>query len=182
MVAGRRWPTRECRRRRSSPHLHPVRPQPNARKAKGGAPSGRWNFAATVVVAGARGLSRRSEVMTEDRDFKQIVRDRAAKTGESYQTARRILERKRGRFSALATTTFDRPAGRVLGCIMEDGKVTRGMKVTVTAPDGVTHQGVVVSLRHMWDDVDAVSCGEFGEFGLLLEPAYRGPIPAQVTA
>src|SRR5439155_2046352 len=36
-----------------------VRPQPNARKAKGGAPSGRWNFAATVVVAGARGLSRR---------------------------------------------------------------------------------------------------------------------------
>src|SRR5437588_6828724 len=33
--------------------------QPNARKAKGGAPSGRWNFAATVVVAGARGLSRR---------------------------------------------------------------------------------------------------------------------------
>ena len=34
-----------------------VRPQPNARKAKGGAPSDRWNFAATVVVAGARRLS-----------------------------------------------------------------------------------------------------------------------------
>ena len=120
--------------------------------------------------------------MTEDSDFKQIIRDRAAKTGESYQTARRILERKRGQFSALANSTFDKPAGRVLGCIIEDGKVTRGMKVTVTTPEGVKHQGVVVSLRHMWDDVDSVSYGEFGEFGLLLEPAYLGPIPAQVTA
>jgi translation initiation factor IF-2 len=119
--------------------------------------------------------------MTEDSDFKKLVRDRAAKTGESYQTARRILERKRGRFSALANSTFDRPAGRVLGCIMEDGRVTRGMVVTVTTPDGVKHQGVVVSLRHMWTDLDAVSYGEFGEFGLLLEPAYLGPVPAQVT-
>jgi translation initiation factor IF-2 len=119
--------------------------------------------------------------MTEDSDFKRIVRDRVARTGESYQTARRILERKRGHFSALANSTFERPAGRVLGCIIEDGKVTRGMKVTVTTPDGAKHQGVVVSLRHMWDDVDSVSYGEFGEFGLLLEPAYLGPIPAQVT-
>ena len=119
--------------------------------------------------------------MTQDRDFKQIVRDRAAKTGESYQTARRILQRKRGRFSALAKSTFDRPAGRVLGCIMEDGTVTRGMKVTVTTADGVKHEGFVVSLRHMWTYLDSVSYGEFGEFGLLLEPAYLGPIPAQVT-
>src|SRR3954463_2681181 len=37
----------------------PVRPQPNARKAKGGAPSDRENFAATVIVAGARWLSRK---------------------------------------------------------------------------------------------------------------------------
>ena len=108
--------------------------------------------------------------MTEDSDFKQIVHNRAAKTGESYQAARRILERKRGRFSARVKSTFDRPAGRVLGCIMEDGKVTRGMKVTVTTPDGFKHQGVVVSLRHMWDDIDSVSYGEFGEFGLLLNP------------
>jgi hypothetical protein len=128
--------------------------------------------------AGCRG---RSEVMTEDRDFKQVVRERAAKTGESYQTARRILERKRGRFSALANSTFVKPAGRVLGCIIEDGKVTRGMKVTVTTPDGGKHQAVVVSLRHMWDDVDSISYGEFGEFGMLLEPPYDGPIPAQVT-
>src|SRR4051812_47929280 len=119
--------------------------------------------------------------MTEDRDFKRLVRDRAAKTGESYQTARRILGRKRGRFSALANSTFERPAGRVLGCIMEDGKVTRGMRVTVKTPGGDTHHAVVVSLRHMWDDVDSVSYGEFGEFGLLLEPNYLGPVPVQVT-
>ena len=30
--------------------------------------------------------------MTDDGDFKKIVRDRAAKTGESYQAARRQLE------------------------------------------------------------------------------------------
>ena len=119
--------------------------------------------------------------MTKNSDFKQIIRARAGKTGESYQTARRILDRKRGRFSALANSTFDRPVGRVLGCIMEDGKVTLGMKVAVTAPEGTRHQGVVVSLRHMWDDVDSVSYGEFGEFGLLLDPPYLGPIPAQVT-
>jgi len=119
--------------------------------------------------------------MTEGSDFKQIIRDRAAKTGESYQTARRILERKGGRFSALANSTFEKPSGRVLGCIMEAGKVTRGMKVIVTTAEGVKHQGVVVSLRHMWADVDSVSYGEYGEFGLLVEPAYLGPVPAQVT-
>ena len=35
--------------------------------------------------------------MTDDSDFKQIVRDRVTKTGESYQGARRQLERQRGR-------------------------------------------------------------------------------------
>ena len=119
--------------------------------------------------------------MTDDRDFKQLVRERMAKTGESYQAARRILERKRGQFSALANSTFDKPAGRVLGCIIEDGKVTRGMKVKVTTPDGATHHGVVVSLRHVWADVDSVAHRQFGEFGLLLEPNYLGPVPAQVT-
>ncbi|CAA9238562.1 MAG: hypothetical protein AVDCRST_MAG20-1607, partial [uncultured Acidimicrobiales bacterium] len=45
-------------RRRSSPHLHPVRPQPDAREAKGGRPSDRFDFAAADVVAGARRLPR----------------------------------------------------------------------------------------------------------------------------
>lgn len=119
--------------------------------------------------------------MTEDSDFKQLVRARAAKTGESYQAARRTLQGNRSRFSAVASSTFDRPAGRVLGCIMEEGTVTRGMKVTLTAPDGATHHGVVVSLRLMWKAVDAVSKDEFEHFGLLVEPPYVGPIPARVT-
>ena len=119
--------------------------------------------------------------MTKRSDFKRIIRDRSAKTGESYQTARRILDRKQGRFSALAKTTFHKPAGCVLGCIMEAGTVTRGMKVTVTAPNGLVHEGVVVSLRHMWSELESISYGEFGEFGLLIEPGYAGPVPAQVA-
>lgn len=119
--------------------------------------------------------------MTEDRDFKQVIRDRAARTGESYQAARRTLEAKDRRFSATANSTFDRPAGRILGCVMEAGTVTRGMNVLVTTEAGERHSGVVVSLRHMWSDLDSVSHGEFQEFGLLLDPAYSGPLPARVT-
>ena len=120
--------------------------------------------------------------MTDDSDFKQMVRDRAAKTGESYQAARRQLERERGRFSARVMELFHMPSGTVLGCIIEGGEVTRGMTVTVVTGDGHRHQGVVVSLRHQWDDLDSVRYGgRYGEFGLLMEPAYAGPIPAQVT-
>jgi translation initiation factor IF-2 len=120
--------------------------------------------------------------MTDDSDFKQVVRDRAAKTGESYQAARRQLKRERGRFSARAVEVFEMPSGIVLGCIVEGGEVTRSMTVTVATGEGSRHQGVVVSLRHMKDDLDSVRYGgRYAEFGLLLEPAYVGPIPAQVT-
>lgn len=119
--------------------------------------------------------------MTEDRDFKRVIRERAARTGESYQAARRLLEGRRGRFSAVANSTFNRPAGRILGCLMEAGTVARGMKVTVTTPSGETHEGVVVSLRHRWTELDTVSAGEFDEFGLLLDPPYAGSVPARVT-
>ena len=120
--------------------------------------------------------------MTDDSDFKRLVRERMAKTGESHQAARRQLERQRGRFSARATEIFHVPSGRVLGCIIEGGEVVRGMTVTVATGDGTKHDGVVVSLRHMWDDVESVRYGgPYGEFGLLLDPAYAGPLPAQVT-
>ena len=120
--------------------------------------------------------------MTDDSDFKQIVRDRAAKTGESYQAARRQLERQRGRFSARAVQVFQTRSGIVLGCIVEGGEVTRGMTVIVATGEGPKHQGVVVSLRHQWTDLDSVHYGgRYGEFGLLLEPGYNGPLPAQVT-
>ena len=119
--------------------------------------------------------------MTEGRDFKQVVRDRAAKTGESYQAARRQLERMRGQFSARAVTTHPTPSGVALGCIMMGGKVTRGMTVTLTTEEGATHRGVVVGLRHTKTDLECVAYGEVGEFGLLLEPPYGGEVPAQVT-
>jgi hypothetical protein len=119
--------------------------------------------------------------MTEDSDFKRIVRDRAAKTGESYQTARRVLTKGRGGFSAVAMMTFYTPSGPVLGCVIDRGKVQRGMPVTVIAPGQPEHHGVVVSLRHMWRDLESVAYGEWDEFGLLLEPAYGGPLPAKVT-
>jgi translation initiation factor IF-2 len=119
--------------------------------------------------------------MTDDRDFKQLVRERAAKTGESYQAARRQLERISGQFSARAVTVHETPSGLALGCIMMGGRVARGMTVTVTADDGTKLRGIVKSLRHMKDDVDSFAFGEVGEFGLILEPTYSGPIPAQVT-
>ena len=119
--------------------------------------------------------------MTDDSDFKRIVRGRAAKTGESYQTARRQLERQRGGFSARAIERFYTPSGLVLGCIIESGEVTRGMTVTVATGDGAKHEGVVVSLRHAWVDLDTVRYGGHSEFGLLLKPAYGGPLPAQVS-
>jgi translation initiation factor IF-2 len=120
--------------------------------------------------------------MTEHSDFKHVVRERAAKTGESYQAARRQLERQRGRFSARAVDAFHKPSGKILGCIIEGGEVTLGMRVTVTTGDGATHEGVVVNLRHVWDDLESVRYGgPYGEFGLLIEPAYVGPLPAQVT-
>ena len=74
--------------------------------------------------------------MTDDNDFKKIVRDRMAKTGESYQAARRQLERQRGRFSARVMELFEMPEGDVLGCIIEGGEVTRGMTVTVATGGG----------------------------------------------
>lgn len=118
--------------------------------------------------------------MTDDRDFKRLVRARSAKTGESYQAARRVLEDD-GRLTARATTTFERPAGRVLGCIIETGIISPGTKVTVTAPDGRAHEGVVVSLRRAFADVRAVDAGATPEFGLLLDPPYYGPVPARIT-
>jgi hypothetical protein len=125
---------------------------------------------------------RGSEVMTEDRDFKNVVRARSAKTGESYQAARRQLERSRDAFSARVNTRFTTSDGRVvLGCTIEAGAVTRGMTVTVTTDDGDVHRGVVANLRHFSEDLDAVAHGERVDFGMVIDPAYEGPTPAQAT-
>jgi translation initiation factor IF-2 len=121
--------------------------------------------------------------MTEDRDFKQVVRKRSAKTGESYQAARRQVEKKRAAFSARVDVLFPVPAGVALGCTVETGSVSRGMSVTVIA-DGVAHPATVTNLRRMWDDLDSVAEGQFPDeqFGMLVEPPYSGPLPARVTS
>ena len=121
--------------------------------------------------------------MTEDRDFKRVVRERAAKTGESYQAARRQLEVHDRPFSARVEAIFRTPDGLALGCIVEQGRVSRGMNVTVTG-DGVAHQATVTSLRRSMWDVDAVAAGDLthGEFGMIVEPPYVGPLPARVTS
>jgi translation initiation factor IF-2 len=109
--------------------------------------------------------------MTEDRDFKKIVRKRSAKTGESYQAARRQLEHQPGRLSARVHAMWAHPNGLVLGCVVDEGRLTRGMPVTLLAGDAVLHEGTVASLRRGKEDQDVVSSGECG---ILLDPPYLG--------
>lgn len=120
--------------------------------------------------------------MTEDRDFKRVVRARADKTGESYQSARRQLEQKRQHFVVRVTSMFRTPRGVAFGCFVDHGKVTPGMRATVTLNDEVIHEGVVASLRHGHLDIDSATEGEFpGGFGLMVEPNYNGPVPDTVA-
>jgi translation initiation factor IF-2 len=114
--------------------------------------------------------------MTEDRDFKKVVRKRSAKTGESYQTARRQVERHPVRLSARVGALWAHPAGLVLGCIVEEGRIIRGMSVTVMAGDNVVHKGTVASLRRGKVDVDVVASGECG---IMLEPAFYGYVAVE---
>ena len=71
--------------------------------------------------------------MTEDRDFKKVVRVRSAKPGDSYQAARRQMERRTGGLSAPVYAQWAHPAGLVLGCVVEQGQLALGMPVTVLA-------------------------------------------------
>ena len=111
--------------------------------------------------------------MTEDRDFKKIVRTRSAKTGESYQTARRQVEHQPAHLSARVNGLWAHPAGLVLGCIVDEGRMTRGMPVTIMAGDTVLHQGTVASLRRGKEDQAVVTSGACG---ILLEPPFYGPV------
>ena len=68
---------------------------PPARGGRGGLePSGRWSFALSggaLGSVGPKGRRRRGAAMTTQKTFKRRVRDRMAKTGESYTAARRQL-------------------------------------------------------------------------------------------
>ena len=115
--------------------------------------------------------------MTEDRDCKKVVRERSAKTGESYQAARRQLERRTGGLSAPVYAQWSHPAGLVLGCIIEHGQLTLGMPVTVLAGDTVVHEGTVASLRVGKEDRTVVTSGECG---ILLDPPFHGYVELEV--
>jgi translation initiation factor IF-2 len=117
--------------------------------------------------------------MTEDRDFKKVVRERSAKTGESYQTARRQLERRGGRVSAPVYALFAHPDGLVLGCVVEQGELALGMAVTVLSEDTVVHEGNVTSLRVGKDDRTVVAAGECG---ILLDPPFHGYAVGEIEA
>ena len=165
-------------------HTFTARPQPSARKAKGGTPSDRFNFAAAVGRGwGTTTSAKGSEVMTEDKDFKRVVRTRSAKTGESYQAARRQLKGKQPVFSARVDALFRTPDGLAFGCVVEEGSVSRGMSVTVIG-DGVSHAAIVTSLRRSKWDVETVAFedSEYGHFGMIIEPPYPGAFPVRVTA
>ena len=116
--------------------------------------------------------------MTEDRDFKNVVRKRSAKTGESYQTARRQVERQPAGLSARVDALWAHPAGLVLGCVLEAGRITRGMPVTVMAGDSIVHKGTVASLRRGKDDQVVVTSGECG---IMLEPPFYGYVADEET-
>ena len=116
--------------------------------------------------------------MTEDRDFKKVVRARSAKTGESYQTARRQVERQ-PIVSARVAALWEHPNGLVLGCIVDEGRLTRGMSLSVLAGERVVHQGTVTSLRRGKEDLDVVTSGECG---VLLDPPFLGYVPEEGDA
>ena len=118
--------------------------------------------------------------MTEDRDFKKVVRKRSTKTGESYQTAKRQIERQPARLSApvyALWALWAHHVGLVLGCVVDEGQITRGMPVTVMAGDTVLHRGTVASLRVGKEDQAVVTSGECG---ILLEPPFHGYVAGDV--
>ena len=117
--------------------------------------------------------------MTEDRDFTKVVRQRSAKTGESYQAARRQVERQTMGLSAPVRALFAHPAGLVLGCVVEAGRLSRGMPVTVMAGDRVLHEGTVATVRVGKADQAVVTSGECG---VMLEPPFHGYATVEAEA
>lgn len=115
--------------------------------------------------------------MTEDGDFKKVVRKRAAKTGESYQAARRQVKPQLRGLSAPVSATWAHPEGLVLGCHVKQGRLVRGMQVTVLTGETVVHQGVVASLRVGKEDKDVVTSGDCG---VLVDPPFRGYVEGEV--
>ena len=118
--------------------------------------------------------------MTEDRDFKKVVRRRAAKTGESYQAARRQLERRinDARTRALVEIVVRTPGGVVIGCRIERGSIGRGDNVVVLHEGHPVHEAVVAAIRNFQADIEVASAG--AQCGLILDPPFNGSLADEV--
>lgn len=118
--------------------------------------------------------------MTEDRDFKNVVRRRAEKTGESYQAARRQLEQqvRRAKGTARVDMIFRTPRGIVIGCTIEDGTIRRGSTAVVVVGGRPVHEATVEGIKNFQSDIPAASTGL--QCGLLLDPPYPGPVAEAV--
>jgi translation initiation factor IF-2 len=89
------------------------------------------------------------------------------------------VDRRRGdAFSAKVKAILPTPRGVVLGCVVDEGTIENGMVVEVTAGEH-RHTGTVVMLRRFGVELEKVSQGEFG---VLIEPPYVGPLPERLTS
>lgn len=119
--------------------------------------------------------------MTEDRDFKKVVRRRAEKTGESYEAARRQLEKRVKDAKGLARidTMFRTPRGVVIGCTVERGAISKGSTAVVLHDGRPVHEATVHEIRNLKTEIAAASAGL--QCGLLLDPPYAGPFADAVV-
>ena len=113
--------------------------------------------------------------MTEDRDFKKLVRRRAEQTGESYQAARRQLEKQVAAAisSARVEVVIRTPRGVVIGCTVEQGTISRGSPAVVVLNGRPVHEATINAIRNFGTDIAAAPRGL--QCGLLLEPPFEGP-------
>lgn len=105
--------------------------------------------------------------MTRDRDFKQHVRDRAVKTGQSYQAARQTMSGPTERpvpgptGEAEVREMFRIPDGRwVGGCVIRSGEVNCWDQARVIRDGVVVGEGPISSLRTYKKPVPRVSTGQ----------------------
>lgn len=104
--------------------------------------------------------------MTKDREFKQQVRDRAAKTGQSYQSTHRAMSgsqaaQPESSGEAEVREIFYPHGGRqAAGCLIRSGEVHVGDKAQVVRDGAVIAEGDVTSLRTYLKPVSRVSAGQ----------------------
>ena len=104
--------------------------------------------------------------MTKDRDYKQQVRERAAKTGQSYQSTRRTMsgtqaDQPAPSGEAEVRKMFQIADGRlVAGCWIRAGEVNCWDQATVLRDGVVVAEAPISSIRTFLKQVRTVSAGQ----------------------